>query len=86
MIGAVINAGDRHPSGQFRISVFVEIAATDAGLVGDHNDRPPQLIGPETSQLEDPGDELELLRPMDVAVVGVDHAVTIEKKRADTHG
>jgi hypothetical protein len=31
---------------------FVEIAAADAGLVGHDNDRPSQLIGPETSQRE----------------------------------
>jgi len=90
----VIDSSDRsafrfkalaHPSRQVRIGVFVEVAATDAGLVCDNNDRPPQLIGPETSQLENSGNELELVRPMDVAQVHIDDAITIEKKRAVMH-
>jgi hypothetical protein len=54
-----------------------------AALVGHDNDRPSQLIGPETSQRENAGNELELLRPMDVAAVHIDDA--IEEKRAAVH-
>jgi hypothetical protein len=64
---------------------LVEIAATDAGLVGHYNDRPPQLIGPETSQLENARNELELFRPMDIAAVHVDDAIPVKKKGAGGH-
>src|SRR5262249_60401686 len=89
MIRAVIDASDRgvfrfkaltHPSRQVFISAFVEIAATDAGLVGDDNDHPAQLVGPEAGQFENSTDELELVRPMDVATVNIDHAVAVKKK------
>jgi hypothetical protein len=91
VIRAVIDTPDRrafcfkaiaHPSRQVRVAVFVEIAAADAGLVGDDNNRPPQLIGPETSQFENSGNELALVRPMDVTAVHIDDAITVEKKRA----
>ena len=95
VIGAVIDARDRrmfrlkafaHPSRQVGIGAFVEIAPADAGLVGDDDDRPAQLVRPEASQFENSGNELELLGPMDIAMVHVDHAVTVEKKRAAMHG
>jgi hypothetical protein len=66
-------------------SVFVEAAAADAGLVGDDNDRPPQLIRPGTSQFENSGNELALIRPMDVAAVHIDDAITVEKETASMH-
>ena len=74
-----------HPSRQVRIGAFVEIAAADAGLSRHDNDRPPQLVGPETSQIENSGNELELLRPMNVATVHIDDAITVQKKRAVGH-
>src|SRR5713226_4824411 len=95
MIRAMIHAGNRrafcsktiaHPTRQVRIDAFVEIAATDAGLVGDDNDRPAQLIGPEARQFEDSGDELELVGSMDVAVIHIDHTITVEKESAVRHG
>ena len=88
VIRAMIDPGDcgalrfeaiAHPSRQVRIGAFVEIAAADAGLVRHDNDRPPQLVGPETSQIENPGNELELLRPMNVATVHIDDAITTRK-------
>jgi hypothetical protein len=94
VIRAVIDPGNRrtfrfkaiaHPTRQVRIGVFVEIAAADASLVGDDNDRPPHLIGPEASQLENPCNELELVRPMDVPMVHIDDAITVEKKRTSIH-
>jgi len=89
VIRAVIDPSDRsafrfkalaHPSCLVRIGVFVEVAAADAGLVRDNNDRPPQL------QLENSGNERELVRPMDGAQVHIDDAITVEKKRAVMHG
>jgi len=88
VIRAVIDPSDRsafrfkalaHPSCLVRIGVFVEVAAADAGLVRDNNDRPPQL------QLENSGNERELVRPMDGAQVHIDDAITVEKKRAIMH-
>jgi hypothetical protein len=40
-----------HPSCQVGIGVFVEVAAAEAKLVSDNNDRPPQLIDPETRRI-----------------------------------
>src|SRR2546430_4491042 len=94
MMRAVINPGDRrafrfkataHPPCQLAIGGLVEIAAADAGLIGDDNDRPPQLIGPEASQLENPRNKFELIRPMDVAAVHVDDSITVKEKRAVRH-
>jgi hypothetical protein len=94
MMRAVINPGDRrafrfkataHPPCQLAIGGLVEIAATDAGLIGDDNDRPPQLIGPEASQLENPRNKLELIRPMDVAAVHIDDSIPVKEKRAVRH-
>jgi hypothetical protein len=91
---AVIDPSDRgafsfkaiaHPSCQVGIGVFVEVATADAGLVSDNNDRPLQLIGPETSQVKNSGNELELVRPMNIATVHIDDAITVEKKRAIMH-
>ena len=70
VIRAVIDASNRcvfcfkaitHPSRQVFIGAFVEIAATDAGLIGDDDDRPAQLVGPEAGQLENSRNELELI-------------------------
>src|SRR5262245_50386508 len=94
VIRAVIDSSDRcvfrfkaitHPSRQVFIGAFVEIAATNAGLVGHDNDQPTQLVGPEASQLENSRDELELVRPMDVATVNIDHAVAVKKKCTALH-
>jgi hypothetical protein len=94
MVRAVVHAGDSrafrfktiaHPPRQVRIGVFVEIAAADTRLIGDDDDRPPQLIGPEASQFENPGNELELIRPMNVATVHIDDTIPVEKKRAAGH-
>jgi hypothetical protein len=94
VIRAVIHPSDRrafrfeataHPSRQVRIGGFVEIAAANAGLIGDDNNRPSQVIGPETSQLENSGNKLQLVRPMDVPTVHIDDAITVEKKRAVMH-
>src|ERR1700751_2703286 len=88
-IRAVIDASDRrmfrfkavtHPSRQVFISAFVEIAATDAGLFGDDNDQPAQLVGPEAGQFENSRDEIELVQPMDVAAVKIDYAVAVQEK------
>ena len=74
VIRAVIDPGDcrafrfkaiAHPSRQVRIGILVEIAAAGAGLVRDDDDRPPQLIGPETVQFENSRNKLELVRPME---------------------
>src|SRR5262249_58634437 len=74
VIRAVIHASDRcvfrfkaitHPSRQVFISALVEITTTDAGLVGDDNDRPAQLVRPKAGQFENSRNELELVRPMD---------------------
>src|SRR5262249_28604648 len=51
-----------HPSRQVLICALVEIATTDAGLVGDDNDPPAQLVGPKAGQLENSRNELELAR------------------------
>ena len=70
MVGAVIDAGDRcalrfkaiaHPSCQFRMGVFIEIATADAGLVDDDDDRPTHLLS-RTEPMENSRDELELVR------------------------
>src|SRR6266566_1510759 len=94
VIRAVIDSSDRcvfrfkaitHPPRQVFIGPFVEITATDAGLVADDNDQPAQLVGPESSQFENSRDELELVRPMDVATINIDHAVAVEKKCTAMH-
>jgi hypothetical protein len=41
------------------------VAAANAGLAADDDDRPPQLVDPEPTQSENAGDELELLRAME---------------------
>src|SRR5262249_48367578 len=74
-----------HPPRQLRIGVLVEIAASDAGLVGHHDDRPTPHFGPKTGKLEDAGNEFKLLGPMDEPVVHVDDAVPVEKKSAAVH-
>ena len=73
-----------------RNRVFVEqfvARAADAGLVTD--DEPigrRRFIGPEPRQWENSGDKLELVRAMDIAVIHMDHGVTIEKLSAAVHG
>src|SRR5262249_24652999 len=93
-IRAVVYASDRrvfrfkaftHPSRQVFIGAFVEIATTDARLVGDDNDRSVQLVGPEAGKFENSRNELELVRPMDVAMVNIDHAVAVKKKCTALH-
>jgi hypothetical protein len=91
---AVIDAADcrafrfktiAHPSRQIRVGVFVEIAAADTRLIDNDDDRPPQLFGPEASQVENPGNELELIQPIQVAAIHVDDTVPVEEKRALIH-
>jgi hypothetical protein len=53
-----------------------------AGLVADDNDRPSQLIGPESRQWENSRDELELVEAMDTAAIHIDHAITEESAAA----
>jgi len=69
-----------HPSRQVFVGGFVKITTADAGLVGDDNDQPAQLIGPEASQFENSRDELELVRPVNVTTINIDHAVAVKKK------
>src|SRR6516225_6636396 len=80
VIRAVIHASDRrafrfkpftHPSRQVFIGGFVEITTADAGLVGNDNNQPAQLVGPEASQFENSRDEVELARPVNVATVNI---------------
>src|SRR5215831_21418287 len=70
VIRAVVHASDcrvfrfkafTHPSRQVLICALVEMATTDAGLVGDDNDPPAQLVGPKAGQLENSRNELELV-------------------------
>src|SRR5215471_8141017 len=95
VIRTVIHSSDRyvfcfkaitHPSCQVFVGGFVEITTADAGLVGDDNDQPAQLVGPEASQFENSRDELELVRPVNVATVNIDYAVAVKKKCTLTHG
>src|SRR5262245_30491993 len=95
VIRTVVHSSDRymfrfkaitHPSRQVFIGGFIEITTADAGLVGDDNDQPAQLVGPEASQFENSRDELELVRPVNVATVDIDHAVAVKKKCALMHG
>jgi len=95
VIRAVIDAGDRcvfrfkpiaHPSRQIFVGAFVEIATTDTRLVGDDNDRSAQLVGPKAGQFENSRNEFELVQPMDVPTVNIDHAVAVQKKCTAMHG
>src|SRR6516225_2170944 len=61
------------------------ITTTDAGLVGDDNDRPAQLVSPKAGQFENSRNEFELGRPMDVPTVNIDHAVAVKKKCTALH-
>src|SRR5262249_16400542 len=90
-----INSSDRYvfgfkaikqPSRKVFIGGFIEITTADAGLVGDDNDQPAQLVGPEASQFENSRDELELVRPVNVTTVNIDHAVAVKKKCTLMHG
>src|SRR6188472_2507909 len=90
MIGTIIDAGYRgllrckpiaHPTCQILVSLLVEAATANAGLIGDDDDLPAQLVGPETSQFENAGNKFELVGPMNVAAVHVDHPIAIKKKR-----
>ena len=94
VIRAVIDPGDRrplggearaHPPGQFLERRLVEQPAADAGLVRHHHHRPAHA-GRVTRQCENPRHELELLAPVDVAVVDVDDAVAVEKQRRPRRG
>jgi hypothetical protein len=94
VIRAVVHASDRcvfrfkaftHPSRQVFIGSLVEITTTDAGLVGDDNDRPAQLVSPKAGQFENSRNEFELGRPMDVPTVNIDHAVAVKKKCTALH-
>src|SRR5262245_56449354 len=89
VIRTVIHSSDRyvfgfkaitHPSRQVFIGGFIEITTADAGLVGDDNDQPAQLVGPEASQFENSRDELELVRPVNVTTVNIDHASRGQEK------
>ncbi len=94
VIRAVVYASDRrvfrfkaftHPSRQVCICALIEIATTDARLVGDDNDRPMQFVGPKAGQFENSRNELELVRPMGEATVNIDHAVAVQKKCTAVH-
>ena len=75
-----------HPLRQLCIGVLVEVAAADTGLIGNDNDRASQLIGPETSEFENSGNELELLPSVDVAAIDVNNTVPVQKQSAAMHG
>ena len=90
MVGAMIDAGDRrllgaealaHPVGQASIGGLVEIAAADARLVGDDDQRPAQFVHGKARQLENARQELEILDAADIALVEIDHAVAVEEQR-----
>src|SRR5262245_5583554 len=94
VIRAVVHASDRrvfrfkaftHPSRQVLICALVEMATSYAGLVGAGNDRPAQLVGPKAGQFENSRNELELVRPMDVPTVNIDHTVAVKKKCTALH-
>src|SRR6516162_904444 len=94
VVRTVIHSSDRylfrfkgitHPSRQVFIGGFVEITTADAGLVGNDNNQPAQLVGPEASQFENSRNELELVRSVNVATVNIDHAVAVKKKCTAMH-
>ncbi len=61
------------------LNVGLLVKATgDAGLIGDHNRQMSRLIE-HTHGLGRTGNPFELFRPADIAVVDIEHAVTIEK-------
>src|SRR5262245_34046838 len=89
MIRAVIDSGDRrilsgeavtHPTRQTVICTFVKKAAPDAGLVGNDDEVPAQIVDREACQFKNSGREFELVRTMDISTIYVDDAVSIEKK------
>src|SRR5262249_55412307 len=93
-IRGVINASDRrmfrfealtHSGRQSFVGGFVEITTADTRLVADDNNQAAQLVGPEASQFENSRDEVELVRPVNVATVNIDHAVAVKKKCTAMH-
>jgi len=95
MIRAVIHPCDwrilgleaiAHPTRQIPVGVLVKKPPSDAGLIGDDDGRPAQLIDREARQLENSWEELELVRTMDVTSIDIDHAVTIKKEGTSRHG
>jgi CheY-like chemotaxis protein len=56
----------------------------DAGLVGDDDGGPARPSGGR-DEVEDAVDEVEILPPMDIAMVEVDHPVAVEEEGARRH-
>jgi len=79
---ALLRKSVAHPSRQLRIGIFVEVAAADTGLVRGDNNGSSHFVGPEAAEFEDSRNELELIRPMDVAPINVYDAIPVEEERA----
>ncbi len=71
-----------HPVREQLECLLIEIAASDSGLIGRNHDRPAQLGCHKARQLENAGDEFELIDPVNIAVVDIDDAVAIDEQSA----
>ena len=67
-----------HPVGEAGEGGFVVVSAPDARLVGDHDEQ-VACLREGAGGLKDARNPVELLDLVDVGVIDVDHAVTVEK-------
>ena len=67
-----------HPVGEFSERGFVVVAAPDAGLVGDDDQREARVVK-APGGVEHPRHPFERFDRVDVGVIDVDHAVAVEK-------
>jgi hypothetical protein len=94
MIRAVVDFGDRrvlvseaitHLTRQMIVRPFVKKTSSDAGLIGDDDDVPAQIVDREACQFKNPGLEFELVRMIDISTIYIDDAVSIEKEGTRQH-
>ena len=67
-----------HPAGQCVKLRFGKVAASDAGLVGNNDNQIIESPG-SSAQLENPVHELKVFGLMNITVIDVDHAVTVQE-------
>ena len=74
----------QHPRRDPLIIVLGVVSAADPGLIGDDDGNQAYVVR-GSAQVEDSGQEFELLDPVDVISVDVDDAITIEKECRIVH-
>jgi hypothetical protein len=83
--GIVVRKATEHPPGQFSELSFAVDSSTNSSLIR-HNNRPVSISPRLTDKFKNARDEVKVLDPMHMAMINIDHTITIKEMGGTWHG